>query len=138
MILYLETSNLVKLYVEEPDSEDIKIRIAESDVVATSLVSYVEARAALARKFREKGLTTRDYESIKSDLDSDWDSLFVLSLTNALAKIAGSLAEKHGLRGYDSIHLASALELKKVITSAILFSSSDATLSEAARTEGLG
>lgn len=138
MILYLETSNLVKLYVEEPDSEDIKIRVAESDVVATSLVSYVEARAALARKFREKGLTARDYESIKSDLDSDWDSLFVLNLTNALAKIAGNLAEKHGLRGYDSIHLASALELKKVITSAILFSSSDATLSEAARTEGLG
>jgi predicted nucleic acid-binding protein len=138
MILYLETSNLVKLYVEEPDSEDIKIRVAESDVVATSLVSYVEARAALARKFREKGLTARDYESIKSDLSSDWDSLFVLNLTNALAKIAGNLAEKHGLRGYDSIHLASALELKKVITSAILFSSSDATLSEAARTEGLG
>jgi predicted nucleic acid-binding protein len=138
MILYLETSNLVKLYVEEPDSEDIKIRVAESDVVATSLVSYVEARAALARKFREKGLTARGYESIKSDLDSDWDSLFVLNLTNALAKIAGNLAEKHGLRGYDSIHLASALELKKVVTSAILFSSSDATLSEAARTEGLG
>jgi len=39
MILYLETSNLFKLYVEEPDSENIKKIVEESDVVAVSLVS---------------------------------------------------------------------------------------------------
>ena len=138
MILYLETSNLVKLYVEEPDSENIKRKVGESDVAATSLVSYVEARAALARKFRERSLTAGDYESIKSDLDRDWDSLFVIKLTDALAKLAGNLAEKYGLRGYDSIHLASALELKKAVASPVLFSSSDARLGEAASLEGLG
>jgi len=138
MILYLETSNLVKLYVEEPDSENIKRRVTESDVVATSLVSYVEARAALARKFREKDLAGSDYETVKAALDRDWDSLFVLKLTDALAKMAGNLAEKHGLRGYDSIHLASALELRKAVASLVLFSSSDARLGKAARMEGLG
>lgn len=138
MILYIETSNLVKLYVREPDSEDIKRRVRESDVVATSLVTYVEARAALARKLREKGLTERDYAAVKTDLDRDWDTLFVLKLTDALARTAGNLAEKHGLRGYDSIHLASALELKEAISSPVLFSSSDARLGEAAHLEGLG
>ena len=138
MILYLETSNLVKLYVEEPDSEDIKARAAESDVVATSLVSYVEARAALARKFREKGMTKSAYEAIKADLDGDWDSFFVLNLTEALVRAAADLAERRGLRGYDSIHLASALEIKRAVGSEVIFSSSDERLCESARLEGLG
>ena len=138
MILYLETSNLIKLYVEEPDSEDIKRRVTESDIVATSLVSYAEARAALARKFRLKGLAKSGYEVIKVDLDSDWDSFFVLNLTDALVRTAANLAEKRGLRGYDSIHLASALELKRAVSSMVIFSLSDERLSEAARLEGLG
>jgi len=52
--------------------------------------------------------------------------------------MADNLAEKHGLGGYDSIHLASALELKKAVASPVLFSSSDARLGEAASLEGLG
>jgi len=60
MILYLETSNLIKIYVKETYSEDIKKSIADTDVVATSIVSYAEARAAFARKFREKGLRVTD------------------------------------------------------------------------------
>lgn len=138
MILYLETSNLVKLYVKEAGSEDVKKAIEESDAVATSMVSYVEARAAFARKLREKDLSSEKYETIKADLERDWDSLFVLNLTEALAKAAGDLSEKHALRGYDAIHLASALELKGAVTAPVLFSSADEKLCEAARREGLG
>ncbi|MBN2409267.1 MAG: type II toxin-antitoxin system VapC family toxin [Candidatus Aminicenantes bacterium] len=137
MILYLETSNLVKLYVRESDSEEIAQLIAEAEVVATSIVAYPEARAAFARKFREKGIVEEDYLRIKKDLDNDWDKFFIIRLTDSLAKSSGDLVEKCGLRGFDALHLASALELKKALPHRVHFSSSDARLKEAALNEGL-
>ena len=55
MILYLETSNLVKLYVREKDSEAVRVSVEASEAVATSVLAYAEARAAFARKLREQG-----------------------------------------------------------------------------------
>ena len=137
MILYLETSDLVKLYVRESGSEKIMKLVAEAEVVATSIVAYAEARAALARKYREKGIAEADYDLIKRDLDNDWERLFVIKLTDALVKSAGNLAEKWGLRGFDALHLSSALELRRSIPPPVVFSSSDARLSESAKREGL-
>ena len=137
MILYLETSNLVKLYVRESDSEEIAKLIAEAEVVAISIVAYPEARAAFARKFREKGITEEDYERIKKDLDNDWEKIFIIRLTDTLARSSGDLTEKCALRGFDALHLASALELKKALPHPIFFSSSDSRLKESAKKEGL-
>jgi predicted nucleic acid-binding protein len=137
MILYLETSDLVKLYVREDGSDAVRQAVSEASSVASSSVAYVEARAAFARKFRERGLTAKTYAVVKDDLDRDWERIFVLNLTAAVVRVAGDLAEKHGLRGYDAIHLASALELKNAVPSPIRFSSSDTKLADAARSEGL-
>ena len=46
MTLYLDTSSLVKLYVEEIGSDDVRELVAESAVVSTSIVAYPETRAA--------------------------------------------------------------------------------------------
>ena len=35
MTLYLDTSSLVKLYVDEPDADDVQRVVGEADVVAT-------------------------------------------------------------------------------------------------------
>jgi len=137
MILYLETSNLVKLYVKEADSGEISSLVSNAEAVATSIIAYVESRAAFARKSREKGITEEDHKRIKKDLDSDWRRLFIIKLTDALVKSAGDLAEKCSLRGFDALHLASALELQKAVSNPVMFSSSDARLRESAKAEGL-
>lgn len=137
MILYLETSRLVKLYVREPDSDEVREAVGSAEVVATSIVAYVEARAAFARKFREKGLSEAAYRSIKGSLDADWPNYFVLNLTNTAVISAGELAEKHALRGFDALHLAAALELRSAAGGSDLrFSTADARLAAAARLEG--
>ncbi len=137
MILYLETSHLVKLYVREPDSAEIGILVSSAEAVATSIVAYAEARAAFARKCREKGITADALRRIKIDLDNDWERVFVIRLTDGLVRSAGDLAEKRGLRGFDALHLASALELQKAVAQPVKFSSSDARLRESAKAEGL-
>ena len=53
MTLYLDTSSLFKLYVEESGSDEVRMDLAQAKAVATSAVSYAEARAAFARRFTE-------------------------------------------------------------------------------------
>ena len=137
MILYLETSNLVKLYVQEEDSGEIARLVSDSEAVATSIIAYAEARAAFARTLRDKGISDEDHKGIKNDLDRDWENIFVIKLSDAVVRSAGDLAEKRSLRGFDALHLASALELQKAVPLPVLFSSSDAWLRESAKEEGL-
>jgi len=136
VILYLETSSLVKLYVREPDSEAVRQLVGVADVVATSILAYAEARAAFARKRREKGISDAAYASVKEALEQDWPSYFILSLAGQTVKTAGDLAEKHALRGFDAVHLASALDLRLSGASTIRFLTADSRLRDAARAEG--
>ena len=50
MFLYLDTSSLVKLYVDEEDSGKVVEMVKASKVAATSIIAYTEARAAFARQ----------------------------------------------------------------------------------------
>jgi uncharacterized protein len=136
LILYLETSSLVKLYVREKDSDAVRDRVRTAEVVATSVLAYAEARAAFARKLREKGLSEESHNSVKEALDRDWPSYFVLNAAAGTARAAGGLAEKHGLRGFDALHLASAMELRAAGASSLRFSTADARLRDAAGLEG--
>jgi predicted nucleic acid-binding protein len=107
MTVYLDTSNLVKLYVEEPDSDDVLRIVGEADVVATSVLAYAEARAAFARRRREKLMTPTEARSALRQLDADWPRFLVIVLGDELARAAGRLADVHGVRGCDAVHLAS-------------------------------
>ena len=137
MIVYLDTSSLVKLYVEEDESSKVDALVRSSEVTATSLVAYAEARAAFARRFREKAFTQNEHERIKEFFEKDWSSYLILSVTGDMIKLAGELAEKHALRGFDSIHLASALTLRQELSSPIVFSCFDDNLQKASEREDL-
>ncbi len=137
MILYLDTSSLVKLYVEEDESSKVDALVRSSEVTATSLVAYAEARAAFARRFREKAFTPDEHDRIKEFFDKDWSSYLILSVSEDMVRLAGNLAEKHALRGFDSIHLASALTLRQELSSPIVFSCFDDNLQKASEREDL-
>ena len=137
MIVYLDTSSLVKLYVEEDESSKVDALVKSSEITATSLVAYAEARAAFARRFREKAFTTDEYNHLKEFFDKDWSRYLILSVTGDMIRLAGDLAEKHALRGFDSIHLASALTLRQELSSPIAFSCFDDNLQKASEREDL-
>ncbi len=134
MILYLDTSSLVKLYVEEPGSTDVRSLVDEAEVVAASVVAYPEARAALALRRRERSLTPQAYRRARSALDDDWPRLLTLEVSSPLARKAGELAERHRLRGFDALHLATYLAVAREFSGEeVRFSSADRALERAAR-----
>ena len=135
MTLYLDTSSLIKLYIEEHGSDEVRQDLSEAAAGATSAVSYTEARAAFARLRRDGVLTPTKFQLVKRDFDADWPRMVLMEPTLELCRTAGDLAERYGLRGFDSIHLATFLELAhERQPSETRFSSFDRRLNRAART----
>lgn len=137
MILYLDSSNVVKLYVEEEDSTNVEQVVHRADRVSSSRIGYAEVRAALAAAWRAERLAERPYRDLVQTFDRDWRRYIKVSPSEAIIRLAANLAEKHGLRGYDAVHLASALSLKSLTPEPVSFSSRDQDLAEAASAEGL-
>ena len=137
MILYLDTSALVKLYVREPGTVETRARLDDASLVATSRVTYPEARAALARRQRESGIARSALRRAVSALDRDLERFVVVELSTKVARRAGDLAERRALRGFDAIHLASALEVEQLTGSTPRFCCFDDRLRDAASAEGL-
>ena len=85
MILYLHTSSLIKLYVEETASSRIAEIVDSCKVAATSLIAYAEARAAYARRFRENAFGEKEYHLLLSAFEKDWGNYFIIRVKNALS-----------------------------------------------------
>lgn len=137
MILYLDTSALVKLYVRERGSAQLRAQVDKADAIATSVVAYAEARAAFARLRRERPASGKRHHERVGQLDRDWDHYALVELTAAVVRSAGELAERHSLRGFDAIHLASALWLKSAHTDDLAFAAFDRRLTAGAKAAGL-
>ena len=137
MILYLDTSAWVKLYVREPGSKELRAYTAKAETMAVSAVAYPEARAAFAR-LKVQGISTEaKHRQRLGQLNLDWENLLRIELVPAVVRTAGDLAEVYGLRGFDSIHLASALWLKEKTGTPLYFAVFDQRLLAAAARAGL-
>jgi predicted nucleic acid-binding protein len=132
--LYLDTSSLVKLYGVESGSDTVRAHVDRATIVATSVIAYAETRATLARRRRERALRPTAFAAAKRKFEDEWPKYLAVQVTEALCRDAGNLAERYALRGYDSVHLASFLEVARQAGAADTeFSSSDDRLNRAAR-----
>jgi predicted nucleic acid-binding protein len=127
----------VKLYVREAGTDQTRARLDAASMVATSRVAYPEARAAFARRRREAAITRAALARAVAALDRDLVRLVVVELSAKVAKRAGDLAERRALRGFDAMHLASALEMEELTGIVPGFLCFDDRLQEAALAEKL-
>ncbi len=109
MILYLDASALVKRYIVEPGTPEIASAIIKAEAVGTSLISRAETAAAMAKAVRAGTLNHEAARSALQVFRSQWPRLVRIQATEALIGRADEVAWEFGLRGYDAVHLASAL-----------------------------
>ncbi len=136
MMLYLDTSALVKAYVTEASSREVLIAIKNAKIVASNVLAYVEAHAAFSRMKREKSLTDNGFESVKKSFAKDWENYLQIENTQALIERASDLADAFALRAYDSVHLAAADMLYKKSKESVTFACFDRQLNKAAHVLG--
>ncbi|MET0921118.1 MAG: type II toxin-antitoxin system VapC family toxin [Acidimicrobiia bacterium] len=108
MIAYFDTSAVVPLLVAEQGSSAAHAAWNAATRVASVRLVYPESRAALAQAHRSRRITTRQLRRAVDVLELICAQLDVVEVDDDLAHHAGELAEAHGLRGYDAVHLAAA------------------------------
>jgi predicted nucleic acid-binding protein len=109
--------------------------VSEATAVATSDVSYVEARAALARMRSGKRMGANASQAARRLLDEIWLDLLSVPPDDELLARAAELADEHSLRGYDSVQLAAATSLRRA--GDVTFACWDVELRSAAEDMGL-
>lgn len=134
MIAYFDTSAIVQLVIDEASTETCNRLWTESTRVVSVRLIYPEARAALARAERMKRLTHTQLNAAVLELDSLIEEVDVIELSPDIARSAGELAQQHGLRGYDAVHLAAALA---VADDDLVLVTGDIELAAAAQAAGI-
>jgi predicted nucleic acid-binding protein len=137
MILYLDSSALVKRYVGEAGSDKVRDICAQADVVGTSVIARAEVSAALARAARLGWLRREDAEAALMVFRDEWPRLARLQLTEPLLARADGLAWDYGLRGYDAVHLAAALYWLDSLREPVTLATFDRELWRAGQAAGL-
>ncbi len=134
MIAYFDTSAVVPLLVAEAGSARAATLWDEADRVVSTRLVYPEGRAALAQAQRLGRLTVRQLRAAVLELEARYQELDLVEFDDVLARRAGHLAELHGLRGYDAVHLAAA---DRVRDPDLVVVAGDRPLLTAAAAEGL-
>jgi predicted nucleic acid-binding protein len=143
-IYYLEPSALVKYYVAEPGSNWVRTLVdAEENVLVTAEITIAEVSAALGVIARVGRISRRQRDELwgkfKRDLLTRYE---VLPTHRTIINRAAELCQKHPLRGFDAIHLASGLQLQETLVQQekgviITYVTGDDPLVTAGQTEGL-
>jgi PIN domain nuclease of toxin-antitoxin system len=59
-IIYLDTSALLKRYIQETGSEEVRKLLEEADEIATGVITRVETASAIARLVRSQAITAEE------------------------------------------------------------------------------
>lgn len=137
MILYLDASALVKLYVTELGSKETKEAVASANLVGTSLICRAEVAAALGKSVRMRVLQQREGLSSLQMFRRGWNDFIRMPITEILVARADSLAWELDLRGYDAVHLAAALLWQETTGESVTMATFDQSLWQAAEEVGL-
>lgn len=108
MILYLDTSAFIKLYVSEPGSDVVADAVASASAICAHVITYAEMRAGFAKVRRVLELRPARMQRLVDRFERDWENIERVHVHEPMVRRAGRLADQFGLRGYDSVHLAAA------------------------------
>jgi len=136
-VIYLDTSALIKRFVNEKGSPLVTSLVQKREPVATAKIAYAEIFAGLARKLREGHIPSALHELACRQFERDWQAYVRVELQDDVLFLARDLVRRHPLRGFDAVHLASALTLKNALGEEVTFAAADGRLLRAAAAENL-
>ncbi len=107
MTTYVDSSALLKLYVQEADSNDAVEILNADPVLVTSWLTHVEVRRNLARLL--DGVALRRAQDV---FERDLDLMSMVNPDERMWRAAAEIAEHLSVRTLDAIHLGTAQYLR--------------------------
>jgi predicted nucleic acid-binding protein len=128
--LYVDSSALLKRYVDEPDSDSAEALLQSGDPsLLTGRHTIVEVRRSLARLLDGRALS-----AARAVFTRDLGAISLVELDATTCEAAAAIAEVTGVRSLDALHLAAAQRIGGV---AVPFLTFDVRQAQAARALGL-
>lgn len=127
MTTYVDSSALLKRYVDEPDSDRAVDLLRADSTLVTGRHTTVEVRRNLGRF-----LVANDAAAARRAFADDLRTISIVELDAATCELAATIAEQSGIRTLDALHLGAARRLGTAIT----FLTFDARQAAAAREIG--
>lgn len=137
MNLYIDTSALMKLFIQETHSDDIRRLVENADLVATGLITRAETAAGINRLTRMSLLNQAECEAALSNFRKEWGDYHRIQVTEQIVIRADFLTGQYSLRGYDAVHLACALTWSELLGAPVTIATFDKELYEAAQKSGM-
>ena len=135
-LAYVDSSVLVKHYVENEKSSSHASQLIHSHKVYVSSIAQIEVLSALSRKHQLGEVSQEESTTLKKTFLSDCKKMGVVELREEVISEAQDLVFRVSIKTLDSIHLASAIILKRIIETSYPFATSDKQLAVAAEKEG--
>jgi predicted nucleic acid-binding protein len=108
--LYVDSSALLKRYVDEPDSERAIELLVSDPALVTGRHTIVEVRRNLTQL-----LAPPDASAARASFANDLASFAIVELDAATCELAATIAEQTGVRTLDALHLGAARRLGTAI-----------------------
>jgi predicted nucleic acid-binding protein len=140
--LFLDTSALVKLYVDETGT-DTMVALADPSAgnqLAIVALTRVEFRAAIRRRVKLGDIDEADADAALARFAAHLSTLYLVQpLNETVLESACGAIDRHTLRAYDSVQLAGCLVLRMTIGGdlELQFVSANQALLKAATSDGL-
>jgi predicted nucleic acid-binding protein len=138
---YCDSSILVKRHIREAGTQWVnELLETQASNIFTAQISIVEVYSALNRRLREGSINANDYHDLIAQAIFFFESEYeVTRLSKQIIDVACAVLERHPLRAFDAIHLATALrvneQLKEKKEPGPIFLSTDNRLLTAAAAE---
>jgi len=128
VIAYLDTSVVVPILINEPTSGTCRELWRTADRPVSTRLLYIETVSAIEQARMMKRITESGATAAEQTLGSMWPDVSIIELDQQLMMNAAVMARRFGLRGYDSVHCAAALQIND---RDFLAATADQTLSQA-------
>jgi len=141
--VYFDTSALVKHYIAEAGSGWVRALLdVQSPIVFTSLLTVIEGACTFARRQREGMLSPEDHRQLLTVFDHDLAYRYnILDVEPVVIDTARQMANRHPLRAYDAVQLATAWSLNQDLVNSgeapLTFICADDRLLAVAQAQGL-
>jgi len=136
-VVYLDASALVKCYVEEAGTEEVRRLLRGATVIGTAAIARVEVAAALAKAVRMGVLSGDEALGALEAFRDEWRALERIQVTETILSRAADLAWERNLGAYDAAHLAAALIWHELLGEPVIMAAFDRELWKASRASGL-
>lgn len=134
--LYFDASAMVKLYLDEPMAHETRELARAARELSSSIVAKAETVSAFRRAVRSNRIGEQLAARLRDQFESEWSRYATVTVNGEIAELGAALAWRYTLRGFDAIHLASAVFLQSFLRRPLTFATFDAALSRAAQDEG--